>query len=121
MDDTPERLREPIRPAYTRLLFEHVFEREAAPMNISTTRSAVALWFVDGTPDRLVHDGTRWRVTDTPTEMWHEPAFVPALITHPPQQFVGWRFQATDGVGTTHMFEVLRDGAGQWVLGRVYD
>jgi hypothetical protein len=53
--------------------------------------------------------------------MWHEPAFVPALITHPPQQFVGWRFQATDGVGTTHMFEVLRDGAGQWVLGRVYD
>ena len=90
-------------------------------MNISTTRSAVALWFAGGAPDRLVHDGTRWRVTDMPTEMWDEPAWTPALITHPPQRFVGWRFQATDEAGTTHMFEVLRDGAGHWVLGRVYD
>jgi len=90
-------------------------------MNISTTRSDVALWFVDEVPDRLVHDGVRYRVSDMPTKLFDEPTFAHALITHPPRQFVGWRFQATDGVGTTHMFEVLRDAAGRWVLGRVYD
>jgi hypothetical protein len=90
-------------------------------MNISTTRSSVALWFDDGLPARLVHDGVRWRVSDTPTPLVDEPVFTHELITHPPQRFYGWRFQATASDGTTHMFEVVRDAAGHWMLGRLYD
>ena len=90
-------------------------------MTTQTTHEPVALWFERDLPARLVWSCRRWRVSDTPTELRVEPAVTPAFITHPPRRFVGWRFQATDDDGTTHMFEVVLGADGGWVLGRVYD
>jgi len=87
----------------------------------TTTHGPVALWFDGELPARLVHEGRRWRVSDMPTRLFGEASWSHELLTHPPRALVGWRFQATSGEGTTHMFEVVRDATGAWRLGRVYD
>ena len=86
-----------------------------------TTRDPVAIWFEGQRPARLVHEGLRWRVSDTPTPLVGEPAWSHELLTHPPTAVVGWRFQATSSTDTTHMFVVVRDIDGHWRLSRVYD
>lgn len=87
------------------------------------TREKVALWLVDGTPVRLVWEGRRYRVNDTPTrlgdplDVWWHPA-----ITHPLEPFDGWRFQAVDEGGRALMFEVQHvENRGEWELLRVYE
>jgi hypothetical protein len=79
------------------------------------------LWFADAAsapalPVRMLWRGTRWRVTDTPTEpeglYW---------TTHPPD-FAAWRFQATDTEGCSRVFDVVRHHTGRhWLVVHVYD
>jgi len=78
---------------------------------------SVAVWFgADARPQRLVWEGRRYRVTDTPTPL----DFDLALITHPPI-LPGWRFQGTSDDGDTRVFDVQGDPAGQrWRLVGVY-
>lgn len=75
----------------------------------------VTLWFEDGLPARLVHDGTRYRVSDHPTRL--EDEIVP--LTHP-LVLAGWRFQGTAENGTTRVFDV-RQRRGAWRVVRTYD
>ncbi len=67
-----------------------------------------------GIPERLVWQGHRYRVTDTPTLL--EVDFDYAAMTHPPAVPPGWRFQATDEDGTARVFDVRRDVRDRWAL-----
>ncbi|MCU1481802.1 MAG: hypothetical protein JWQ19_2588 [Subtercola sp.] len=73
------------------------------------------LWFEAGIPNRLVWRGQRWRVSDTPTELDE----LMAMLTHPPA-LVGWRFQATNHVGDSRVFDVVQGDAETWVVAKVY-
>lgn len=78
----------------------------------------VAVWLDDrGRPTRLIWDGERYRVTDTPT-----PREELVLgLTHPPR-LEGWRFQGTRADGASKVFDVRHDDAQQeWELVAVYD
>ena len=79
------------------------------------TTDTVAVWLTDGTPDRLVWNGNRYRVSDHPTPLEDEFYWV----THPPVGIVGWRFQGTAEDGTTRMFDIRQNGDG-WTLVRIY-
>ena len=81
----------------------------------SRTGSVIALWFVDEVPVRLVHEGVRYRVTDTPTRLEDENPDLAYRLG-----FSGWRFQGTDEHGFSHMFDVRREGQ-LWRLIRAYD
>lgn len=85
------------------------------------TRERIALWLDDGRPVRLVWEGRRYTVNDTPTRLG-DPAetWWPAEIMHAPPGFIGWRFQARDRGGDVRMFEV-RQVDGEWELLRVYE
>lgn len=81
------------------------------------------MWFAGGRPARIVWEGRRYRVNDLPTRLggpldyWLHP-----LVTHPPEPFHGWRFQAVDESGAALMFEVQQmDGPDRWELIRVYN
>ena len=83
----------------------------------------IAVWTVNGVPSRLVWEGRRYRVNDTPTRLsaselieylWH-PA-----ITHPLPDWSGWRFQAVDDHGDALVFDV-RMVADSWQLLRAWD
>jgi len=78
---------------------------------------SVAVWFgADARPQRIVWAGTRYRVTDTPTQLDFDLSF----ITHPPV-LPGWRFQGTSEAGDTRVFDVQGDQSGQrWRLINVY-
>ncbi|WP_218624620.1 hypothetical protein [Glaciihabitans sp. dw_435] len=85
--------------------------------------AAVAVWTSDaGVPVRLVWNGTRYSVSDTPTRL--EPEFDYAAMTHPPRVALGWRFQATNAerhevrVFDVRLVDARRD---EWCLVRVYD
>jgi hypothetical protein len=75
----------------------------------------VTLWFAREVPVRLVHEGARYRVTDTPTRLEDDNPDLAYRLG-----FSGWRFQGTNETGLSHMFEVRRDGDG-WRLVRFYD
>ena len=81
----------------------------------------------EGVPIALEWRGGSYRVTDRPTvwtctsEWWAPLEGFPPTFGRTPVSIGGWRFQATSGEGTTHMFEVVRDASGAWRLGRVYD
>lgn len=79
------------------------------------TGTTVAVWLVNEVPARLVHQGTRYRVTDTPTRLEDEDPELTYRLN-----LTGWRFQGTDDDGLSHMFDIRRDG-GDWRLMRVYD
>ena len=81
----------------------------------SHTGSAITLWLADGRPVRLVHAGTRYRVTDRPTRLEDEDPDLAYRLG-----LSGWRFQGTDDAGLSHMFDVRRNG-DEWMLVRVYD
>lgn len=84
------------------------------------TRDRVAVWMVDGRPVRLIWQGRRYRVNDTPTRI-NELGWHPAIM-HPPAPIDGWRFQARDPHGDVRMFEISRvDGREEWELLRVYE
>lgn len=88
-----------------------------------TTKEKVAVWLTNGIPVRLVWEGRRHRVNDTPTRLgdpsvdWWLP-----VITHPPAEWIGWRFQAVDEDGRAFMFEVQYiESREEWELLRVYE
>ncbi len=84
----------------------------------------IAIWTVNGIPSRLVWEGRRYRVNDTPTPLtaaeiieylWH-----PSL-THPLPGWRGWRFQAVNDFGQALVFDVREvEGAG-WQLVRTWN
>ncbi|MDM4761934.1 hypothetical protein QT381_02805 [Galbitalea sp. SE-J8] len=81
--------------------------------------ATVTVWTAgDGTPERLVWNRRRYRVSDTPTLLeldW-------AAITHPPSGPPIWRFQGTDEQGSTRVFDVRHiDATDEWWLLRAYD
>lgn len=69
----------------------------------ASSGSPVGLWFLDGLPVRLVHDGRRYRVIDD------------QLFVEGPND--RWQFTARDEAGRTRFFEVRSAGLG-WELVR---
>jgi hypothetical protein len=95
-------------------------------VNISTVRTTtahlpdpVAIWFDRGVPARLVWRGTRYVVTDTPTPLRERVDH--AVMTHPLEAIVGWRFQGTAEGGQTYVFDVHGSHQQQWRLVAVYE
>jgi hypothetical protein len=82
---------------------------------------------VNGVPARLIWEGERYRVNDTPTRLgpadifeltWH-----PAM-THPlPASWIGWRFQAVnDGTRRAVVFDAREGLDGErWRILRTLD
>lgn len=83
------------------------------------TSTEIAVWTTPGgVPERLFWEGARYTVTDTPTPLEPNVAF----LTHPPAPAPAWRFQATSAGGRTFVFDVRLDvGRGRWQLLRAYD
>ena len=84
----------------------------------------IAVWTVNGVPSRLVWEGLRYRVNDTPTRLttadiieylWH-----PSL-THPLPMWRGWRFQAVNDRGHALVFDVREIDGESWQLVRAWD
>ncbi|MFD1713202.1 hypothetical protein ACFSBZ_01850 [Amnibacterium flavum] len=89
-------------------------------MVAATIAADVAVWLVDGVPARLVWNGVRYRVSDSPTPLTEE-AWAPEL-THAARRVVGWRFQGTTSGGHALIFDVIEVDAGTgWRLVHVYE
>lgn len=87
-------------------------------MSIAYTAEAVTLWVDDDVPSRMVWNGRRWRVSDMPTPL-EDLAW--SRVTHPPM-VRGWRFQATNELGVSFVFDVIWSVSDrEWSLVRVYD
>jgi hypothetical protein len=84
-------------------------------MSVLHAADIVTIWMAHGKPDRLIWRGSRYRVTDEPTRL----SDLLFDITHPPA-IDGWRFQGTDELGTSKVFDVRRRNRG-WEVVRVYD
>ena len=78
----------------------------------------VALWTAEsGQPERLVWNGLRYRVSDTPTQLEADTSFV----THLPPMIPAWRFQGTTDMGESLIFDVGFDSSLQrWCLLNTY-
>jgi hypothetical protein len=80
--------------------------------------NSVAIWLDErGVPARIVWEGKRWRVSDTPTEL---DLLVGSMHPSPVH---GWRFQATSEIyGVSRVFDVAVDATtDRWRLLRVWD
>lgn len=88
-------------------------------MSILNTPDLVGVWIEGGVPARLVWEGIRYVVTDTPTPI--RGSFLDELMTHPLEPVIGWRFQGTSESGETHVFDVHAAARGEWQLVAVYD
>ncbi|WP_400998927.1 hypothetical protein [Agromyces sp. GXQ0307] len=91
------------------------------------TMEPVEVWTgASGAPERLVWRARRYRVDDMPTPLvgpadwWLPFAGEHATAGRAPLAITGWRFQATDSDGETHVFDVGHDGA-HWHVLRVFD
>jgi hypothetical protein len=90
-------------------------EHPAAP-----TPADAAVWLANGVPARLVWNGVRYRVSDSPTPLT-EDAWAPGL-THAARRVIGWRFQGTTSGGFALMFEIAEsEAAAGWSVLRVYE
>lgn len=80
--------------------------------------SPVSVWATPaGVPERVVWNGHRYRVSDEPTLLEPDLAF----MTHPPLGAPRvWRFQGTDEQGDSLVFDVLPTTDVHWQLLRVY-
>lgn len=85
-------------------------------MSTDIIEHIATLWMADDVPARMVYDGKRWRVTDTPTrirrEFWASPTTTDTSLS-------GWRFQGTDESGHSLVFDLFKDGEG-WHVDRTY-
>jgi len=83
----------------------------------------IAVWFVNETPVRLVWEGERFRVNDTPTPLRPEDVMWHPAITHPPRaSWRGWRFQAIDERGIAAVFDIRQfEKSPHWQLVAVHD
>jgi hypothetical protein len=84
---------------------------------------AIAVWFVNETPIRLVWEGQRFGVNDTPTPLRPEDIWWHHAITHPPRaSWRGWRFQAVDKHGNAAVFDIRQFKTHpHWQLVAVHD
>ena len=86
---------------------------------MSTTIDAIATVWTDsaGIPTRLVWQGQRFTVSDTPTPLDLDLEAVTHLTTVP----IGWRFQGTSAGGDSLVFDVFAfDRANEWRVIRTY-
>jgi len=76
----------------------------------------------DGVPARLVWAGRRWRVSDTPSRLHaRDMYYLGDRLTHLPDVWLGWRFQAhPDDGGEARVFDVI-GSAGRWSVAHVFD
>jgi len=81
-----------------------------------TVEHELTLWMTDDIPARMVYGGRRWRVTDTPTRL-RDSIWSASLSEH--RGLYGWRFQATDEVGESFVFDVYK-GEDDWHVHRAY-
>jgi hypothetical protein len=87
----------------------------------TTIDTEVALWLVDNVPARMVWQGQRWRVIDTPTPIIGEPGWLPPMVTHPSGRLAGWRFVAkADDSAPSRVFDVYGSESG-WRVRDVWD
>jgi hypothetical protein len=85
---------------------------------MNTVAETLTVW-VDsqGVPDRMVWEGTRYRVTDTPTPLELDLNAVTHLSILP----TGWRFQGTNDEGESLVFDVISVGdAHRWRVLNTY-
>ncbi|MFW8744954.1 hypothetical protein, partial [Mesorhizobium japonicum] len=85
----------------------------------------IMVWTANGVPARLIWEGRRYRVNDTPTPLSADEIFErtwhPAM-THPLPGWSGRRFQAKGPDGLSLMFEVREPiEGGAWHLLRAHD
>jgi hypothetical protein len=85
---------------------------------ITRTSDPVDVWLEHGVPTGLLWRGTRYRVSDAPTPIYES---VDAGMTHPIERRIGFRFQATDEAGQSHVVDVHRQRDGRYSLVAVYD
>lgn len=85
-------------------------------MSITTTARETTIWLVNDIPTRMIFNGRRWRVTDTPTRLRESVWSAPLDHSH---GLYGWRFQATDPAGECVVFDVYRT-EGDWHVHRSY-
>jgi hypothetical protein len=88
---------------------------------VTLLHAPVAVWLDgSGTPRRLVWEGRRYKVTDTPTPL---EAFLDERVTHPPAgSLPGWRFQGTNDAGESRVFDIRYDRHGDcWTLLGAYE
>jgi hypothetical protein len=86
---------------------------------IAHLAAPVAVWIAEGLPDRLVWDGRRYRVSDTPTAI-REDVMVSGM-THPIARRIGFRMQVTGEDGQSAVVDVHEAASGEWTLVAVYD
>lgn len=82
------------------------------------TSEAVTVWTTKSVPIRILWQGTRYKVTDTPTALY---GFIAEAPTHPLKPRIGWRFQGTSEDGTSYVFDVRQSSRQEWELMAVYD
>ncbi|GAB3393638.1 hypothetical protein GCM10027568_22970 [Humibacter soli] len=90
-------------------------------MGVLHAADSVALWMDGGRPVRMVWQGRRYVVTDSPTPLPGDEVLHPAL-THPLRPLRGWRFQVTcvTDPEDVHVVDVVRDG-DRWELLAAYE
>jgi hypothetical protein len=88
-------------------------------MSILNSPDTVTVWLDGGVPTRLVWEGIRYVVSDTPTPI--RGSILHDLLTHPLEPVIGWRFQGTSEAGETHVFDVHGGNRQEWRLVAVYD
>lgn len=89
---------------------------------VDATRDLIQVWTTDtGSPDRLVHEGRRWRVTDKPTlwigrtDWWTIRGLGRPSAADLEQEM--WSFRAAAADGEKRMFDLARDrSTGSWWL-----
>ena len=86
---------------------------------MQTLAETVCVWTDNRVPVRLVWRSRRFEVTDTPTPL-RDYILVPEL-THPLEPQYGWRFQGTDNLGETFIFDVRIGDGHAWELVAIYD
>lgn len=77
---------------------------------MQTLTESVCVWTEEHVPVRLVWRGLRFTVTDTPTPL--RDSVAASGMTHPLDAQWGWRFQGTNDLGDSFVFDV-RHATGQ--------
>ncbi|MFG6445301.1 hypothetical protein ACFXQA_08480 [Microbacterium sp. P07] len=85
-------------------------------MSTTTRASETTLWLVNDIPARMIYNGRRWRVTDMPTRLRESVWSAPVEQHH---GLYGWRFQETDAMGESVVFDVYR-AEKDWHVHRAY-
>lgn len=85
-------------------------------MNVQQIEHDLTLGMVNDIPARMFYAGRRWRVTDTPTRLRES---IWASVRLSGRGLYGWRFQASDEVGSTFVFDVVR-GEHDWHVYHLY-